>query len=272
MVCIIDEKIPVEFVGGYILRSKGITVPDICKLADAPELFVREVLEHGPDGITSRDKRWSGDSQIMQDVCRVLCSKAGIVGTSFWLRLDSLGGPHDVVDASTKLNYEALQKAKDEPKRSHTTQRKLSKTTVQRRLVTKTHKAQHKKVGEIVRITPLRAYIIETGVPEEHIRAYIKGNSADIHAVINGKKFAGYGSKSAATIKQEIQDWLTIEQGVASLGTNPFRQRGFIWNSSTCGFDYAQTKPRKSREQKATITPMPVNLKESQQIIDEKEA
>ena len=249
MVDIIESDFPAEFIGGYALAKLGITIAQLERESGCPEPFIAKVLEHGPESVL--------DSKSRHDLLKVLYSKSGMNGASFWIRLEDSGFLYGNAKPETdpeqpkekpQQKYQVVDrgdfyKAYCPTKKtvSHKPPRKagkMSDSERQRRMLSVLHNEQNKKIGEPVKLTPAKAALIEHVRPEADLDKIVS-NSLARTLIINGGnlRLLKTSSESVVSFKHNIRKWFADTLGITWDQVDPFTRRSYKWNPDAGRFD-----------------------------------
>jgi len=254
MVDIIESDFPAEFIGGYALAKLGITIAQLERESGCPEPFIAKVLERGPESVL--------DSKSRHDLLKVLYSKSGMNGASFWIRLEDSGflsgnakpetdpeqpkekpqQQYQVVDRGDfyKAYYPTKKTVSHKPPRKAG---KMSDSERQRRMLSVLHNEQNKKIGEPVKLTPAKVALIEHFRPEADLDKIVSDASLRT-AIINddGSYILKNGSNNVGAYKHYIRKWFADTLGVTWEQMNPFKRRSYKWDPKTGRFNDLEKK------------------------------
>ena len=249
MVDIIESDFPAEFIGGYALAKLGITIAQLERESGCPEPFIAKVLERGPESVL--------DSKSRHDLLKVLYSKSGMNGASFWIRLEDSGflsgnakpetdpeqpkekpqQQYQVVDRGDfyKAYYPTKKTVSHKPPRKAG---KMSDSERQRRMLSVLHNEQNKKIGEPVKLTPAKVALIEHVRPEADLDKIVSNGLART-LIINGGnlRLLKTSSESVVSFKHNIRKWFADTLGITCDPVDPFQRRTYRWNAKTGRFD-----------------------------------
>lgn len=267
MVDIIENKVPTDFVGGYILRTNGIEVGELCREARAPEGLIMNLLMFGPYALA--DSYRLGSPEIVEAACKVFYSKAGIPRTVFWTRLDdtvykikkSVEQPESWGDIKAPPSSLTIGM----PNYRATKGKKLSSETIAKRIVSTLHNTQHKKKGQTIRLTPARAALAERGISVDTVREKLEVSTNIVYPLLDGDPSPVKNTARLKETKQRISDYLIKDLDLPLDPKAMFKLRKFVWNSETSKFEQPSKKPQKSKPASIGFDPLtlPQRLKKS---------
>jgi hypothetical protein len=250
MVDIIENKIPTEFVGGYILDKYGVEVGELCREARAPEGLIMNLLMFGPDALA--DAYRLGSPEVVEAACKVFYSKAGIPRGIFWMRLDDT--VYKLRESMKQPAFKAVDESEayDEsfpittivPKESavkipgHRASKgkKLSSTTLAKRMVTSLHNDQNKKKGQTIRLTPARAALAARGISVDTVRAKMGVSTNIVYPLFDGMAPSIKNVDLIKRAKKNMADYLIKDLGLPLDPRDVFKLRNFVWDDKAFRF------------------------------------